>query len=424
MSSTWRMSSAGSWLPGLRESLPEGSVGLRFAVMAMVDSVGTGAFLAVSVVFVTRSVHLSSASLGLGLTLSAAIAVGTAIPIGILADKVGPRRVLVGVSLWRAACFVAYPLVQNLWQFLTVVCLLGVVEKAAGPMQQALVGQAVPAVQRVRMIAVLRSIRNVGMTVGALLGMVGLLIGTRAGYAAILLANALSFALLATLAARVPLLVETSTAGPHPRFAAAVLRDGPFLAFAAVNAVLTVHMTLLSIGLPLWVVGHSRVSPAIISPLLAVNTVMAVALQVRASRETDTMPAATRALRRAGLALAACCLLFTAVPRLPVVPAAGLLVLAMVALTAGELLQSAGGWAGSYLLAMPGQEGVYLSFFGLRVSLQQIAAPVVLTRVADAGARGWVALAAVLGGCGLVAPAIGRWAQVRATTRAAPAPAT
>src|SRR3954468_10138644 len=98
------MSSASRRVLRLRESLPGGSVGPRLAIMAMVDAAGTGAFLAVSVVFITRSVHLSSASLGLGLALSAAIALGTAIPIGIMADRVGPRRVLVTVSLWRCAC--------------------------------------------------------------------------------------------------------------------------------------------------------------------------------------------------------------------------------------------------------------------------------------------------------------------------------
>lgn len=390
--------------------MPGGSVGLRLGVMAMVDAVGTGAFLAVSVVFITQIVHLSAGNLGLGLTVSAAIALGTAIPIGFLADRIGPQKVLVGVSLWRCACFVAYPFVQNLWQFLTAVCLLGLVEKAAAPMEQALVGQAVPKEERVQVIAVLRSLRNVGFTGGALLGSIGLLIGTRAGYTAILLANAASFALLAVLAARLRLLAPPS-AGLRRRFSLEVLRDRPFLAFAAVNAVLTVHMTLLSIGLPLWVVGHSHAPVAIIAPLLAVNTVLAVALQVWASRGTDTVAGATRALRRAGLALAACCLLLTVVPPLPALLAGTVLVLAMVALTGGELFQSGGGWGGSYLLAPPERAGVYLSVFWLSVSLQQIAAPVVLTRVVGAGTAGWVVLAAVLAACGLLSPAVGRWAQ-------------
>jgi MFS family permease len=401
---------------GWRGSVPGGPVGVRLSVMAMIDAVGTGAFLAVSVPFITRSVQLSVGELSLGLALSAAIALGTAIPIGILADRIGPKKVLVGVSLWRCGCFVLYPFVQNLWQFLTVVCLLGLVDKAAAPMEQALVGQVTATDDRVRVVAVLRSLRNVGFTVGALLGGVGLLIDTRAGYGAILLLNAASFAVLATLAHRLPVL-STPAKSLRRRFSVAALRDGPFLSFTGINAVLTMHMTLLSIGIPLWIVEHTRVPAAVIAPLVAVNTVLAVALQVRASRGTETLAGSARGLVRAGASLSVCCLLLIAAPKPPVVLAVGVLVLAMVALTAGELFQSAGGWGGSYLLATPGQEGVYLSVFWLGVAVQQIAAPVLIGLVITAGTTGWVVLAALFAVCGLAAPAIGRWAQARADAR-------
>ncbi|MFG2949684.1 MFS transporter [Streptomyces adustus] len=404
---------------GWRGSIPGGSVGIRLAVMAIIDAVGTGAFLAVSVPFITRSVHLSEGSLGLGLTLSAAVALATAIPIGVLADRIGPKKVLVGVSLWRCACFVAYPLVQNLWQFLTVVCLLGLVDKAAAPMEQALVGQATATEDRVRVVAILRSLRNVGFTVGALLGGIGLLIDTRAGYSVILLVNAASFAVLASLAARLPVL-SAPAKSLRRRFSVSVLRDGSFLSFTGINAVLTMHMTLLSIGIPLWIVKHTDVSSALISPLVAVNTVLAVALQVRASRGTDTIAGAARALVWAGVSLALCCLLLLAAPKLPVVLAVGVLLLAMVALTGGELFQSAGGWGGSYLLAVPGQEGVYLSVFWLGVAVQQIAAPVLVSLVVTTGTTGWVVLAALFAVCGLAAPGIGRWAQSQADSRPRP----
>lgn len=410
MSVLWRR------VRGWPRSVPGGPVGIRLSVMTMIDAVGTGAFLAVSVPFITRSVGLSVGELSLGLTLSAAIALGTAIPIGILADRIGPKKVLVGVSLWRCACFVLYPFVQNLWQFLTVVCLLGLVDKAAAPMAQALVGQVTATDDRVRMVAILRSLRNVGFTVGALLSGVGLLADTRAGYAAILLLNAASFAVLAALAHRLPVL-STPAKSLRRRFSINALRDKPFLSFTGVNAVLTMHMTLLSIGIPLWIVEHTRVPAAVIAPLMAVNTVLAATLQVRASRGTETIVGSTRILVRAGISLAVCCLLLVAAPKPPALVGIGVLLLAMVALTAGELFQSAGGWGGSYLLAAPGQEGVYLSVFWLGVAVQQLAAPLLVALVITTGTTGWVVLAALFAVCGLAAPAIGRRAQARAKDR-------
>ncbi|GAA2996229.1 membrane protein [Streptomyces fulvorobeus] len=396
--------------------MPGGSVGTRLAVMAIINAVGTGAFLAVSVPFVTRSVGLTAGNLGLGLTLSAVVSLATALPIGHLADRIGPKKVLVGVNLWRGACFLVYPFVQNLWQFLAVVLLLGVADKAASPMEQALVGQAVPTEERVRVIALLRAIRNVGFTVGALLGGIGLMIDTRPGYAAILLVNAAAFAVSAALASRLPLL-NAPAKSLRRRFSAKVLKDGPFLAFTGINAVLTMHMTLLSIGIPLWIVGQTKVSPTVIAPLMAVNTVLAVALQMRASRGTETIAGSARALLWAGASLTICCLLLTATPNLPVVLAIGMLLLAMVALTGGELWQAAGGWGGSYLLAVPGQEGVYLSVFWLGVAIQQIAAPLLISLVVTVGATGWIVLAALFAASGIAAPAIGRWAQAQVDSR-------
>jgi hypothetical protein len=212
------------------------------------------------------------------------------------------------------------------------------------------------------------------------------------------------------LAARLPLR-NAPGKNLRRRFSARVFRDRSFLAFTGINAVLTMHMTLLSIGLPLWIIGYTHVSAAIIAPLLAVNTVLAVVLQVRTSKGSDTIRGATKALVWAGGSLAACCLLLIGAPKLPVVIAVVVLVLAMIALTGGELWQSAGGWGGSYLLAVPGQEGVYLSVFWLGVAVQQIAAPVVLSIVVNVGTVGWVVLAAVFLACGLVAPAVGKWAQ-------------
>ncbi|MFG2500694.1 hypothetical protein ACGFSB_21065 [Streptomyces sp. NPDC048441] len=240
------------------------------------------------------------------------------------------------------------------------------------------------------------------------------------GYGAILLLNAASFAVLATLASRLPVL-STPAKSLRRRFSVDALRDGPFLSFTGINAVLTMHMTLLSIGIPLWIVEHTEVPAAVISPLVAVNTVLAVALQVRASRGTDTIAGAARGLVRAGGSLAVCCLLLVAAPKPPVVLAVGVLLLAMVALTAGELFQSAGGWGESYLLAAPGQEGVYLSVFWLGVAVQQIAAPVLIGLVITTGTTGWVVLAALFAVCGLTAPVIGRWAQANGRPQQDPA---
>lgn len=416
------MSATGRYaLARLEAILPGGPLGRRLGLLAMIDSTGTGAFLAVSAIFLTRSVGLSVAQVGIGLSVMAAIGLISTVPAGILADQFGPRRILVLVSLWRAACFLAYPFTPSFGWYLVLMCVLGLVDKVAAPMEQALIGQVVGEDDRIRTMAGMRSLRNVGFTVGALLGTVALLVDTRLAYILVLFANAASFVALAVIAVRLPL----EGRSPVPRVKRLeslriLSSDRPYLALAWLNALLTLHMPLLSIGLPLWIAGHSHAPRAIVAPLLAVNTVLAVALQVRASRGAETATGAARRLRHAGYALAACCLLLAVLPPLPTGWAIALLVLAMVALTGGELFQSAGGWGLSYSLARPGQEGAYLSLFWLGVTAQQIVAPALVAGVVLLGPAAWGVVAGVMVAAGLACAPVTRWAvAARGRERAA-----
>jgi hypothetical protein len=352
--------------------------------------------------------------------LAGGLALLTAVPVGALADRYGPRRALVVVSLWRAAGFAAYPLVHDVNAFLLVVCLLGLVDKTAPPLEQALVGEAVAHADRVRTMAVMRAVRNVGFTVGAMMGTLALGFDTRPAYVAIVLVNALSFVALAAMAAGLPVLAEAAGARLRRPLSFGVLRDRPYLVIAVLNAVLTIHMTLLSLGVPVWIAEHSHAPRAVIAPLLIVNTVLAVLFQVRASRGADTIAGAAARLRSSGLALAACCAMLAVVPPLPAAAAVAILAVGMVALTTGELFQSAGGWGLSYELARDGEQAAYLSVFWLGFGLQQAIAPIVVAAVVVTGASGWLALGAFLAVIGLAVPRSAQRAAAPRATHAAP----
>ncbi|WP_238013849.1 MFS transporter [Dactylosporangium sp. AC04546] len=391
-------------------ALPAGRVGRRLVLMALVDSTGTGVFLAVSAIFLSRSVGLSISTVTLGLSLGGAVALLTAIPVGGVADRFGPKRVLVVVSVWRAVCYTLYAFVTGPVSFIVVVCTLALVDRTAAPIVQALVGQVVAEDDRVRTMAVMRSLRNVGFTVGAMLGGAALALDTRAAYSCALVLNGVSFAGVAIVAARLPWVAASAGSAIRRTVSFRVLRDRPYLALALLNAVLTLHMPLLAIGMPLWIVTNSNAPKAVVAPLLAVNTVLAVVLQVRASRGSEHPAGAAVHLRRAGISLAVCCGLLALLPRLSAAQAVGLLVLCILAHTAGELYQSSGGWGLSFQLAKEGQHGAYLSVFWLGVSLQQIGAPILMDVVIARGPAAWVALGAVIAVTGLAVPAVTRWA--------------
>jgi hypothetical protein len=226
----------------------------------------------------------------------------------------------------------------------------------------------------------------------------------------IVLANAATFLVVAAILAGLPV-AHVRTPRASSGGWRALSSDRSLLALLAVNGLLSVHMTLLAIGVPLLVAQHTDAPLWMVGALLSVNTVLAVAFQVRASRGASGVDGSTRCLRASGVALASSCVLLAAADLAPPAIAVALLLGGVIALTAGELLHSAGAWELSFELAPPGRQSTYLSVFSLSVTVQLIVGPVVIAGVLAAGPAGWAALALALALAGAAVPAVARRAQ-------------
>ena len=180
--------------------------------------------------------------------------------------------------------------------------------------------------------------------------------------------NALSFVVAGVLLARVKVAAHHTTrpsAGTGgPIKALRGFRDWRYVALTALNVVFSLHLTLLVIVIPLWIITATRAPALIISVLLLVNTVMAVLLQMPLSRPAQTVPGSKRLMTLAGLALAACSLTMIAASLVSVWAAVALLVLGMIFMSLGEIWQSAAAWTLSYTFAPATQRVQYLTIFG------------------------------------------------------------
>ncbi|MFJ3303925.1 MFS transporter [Streptomyces sp. NPDC086549] len=381
--------------------------GAGFLAIGLIDATGTGLYLAGSALFFTTVVGLTTAQVGIGLSVAGVLGLAAQPVIGWLADRWTPRRLLTLLNLYRAVGFTAYVFADGFTSFLIIAALLGVGEQAVFPIYQALAEQIAGPEKRVGMMARMRVVFNVGFTVGALLASVAIAIGTRAAFSTIILGDAASFLIAALLLTRVRLRHTSGTSGPaekkqgSSRLRLVALRDLRYMAVAAVNGVLVLHTALLSIGVPLWVGEHTDAPKALVGLLLVVNTVLAVLFQVRASAGTETVRGSVGALRKGALALMTACGFFALAPETGTTAVTvALLVLGLVALTAGELYQSAGGWGLSYALAPNSSRAEYLATFNLGTSAQFVLGPTIVTvGVISNGAMGW----AVLAGCFLLA---------------------
>ncbi|MFD7707380.1 MFS transporter [Streptomyces sp. NPDC059786] len=410
----------------------------------LVDAVGSGLYMSVSVIFFTRYLHLGGGQVGIGLSVAGALSFLALVPTGILADRVGPRRMLVAAHLVRAALLLCYPFAADFAVFLLVVSLLAVADRGASPLVQGLFGTAVAKELRVRAMGRARSMQNLGLALGGLAAGAALVPDSDVAYVAVVYANALSFLLAAVLvtglrgaegppggtgradhaghadhsdrAGRTGRVTGTppSTGRPLPwARRLGVFRDRRFALLTGLNSLVSLHVTVLTAGVPLWVLAHDRLPRAVIAWTLVLNTVVVVLLQVRTTRGVESAADGGRALRRSGVLLAACCAVLALTGAVPG-PAAVALVLGAVAFQAfAEMYQQAGAWAISYDLAPEDRRQVYLAFFGLGNAARNTYGPLVVTfLVVRQGAAGWLSLGAVV----LVA---GAWAA-RSCSRPSP----
>ncbi|MFD8599626.1 MFS transporter [Kitasatospora sp. NPDC059646] len=395
-------------LPSPKEYVPATPAGRSFAVTSLINAIGTGLYLAGSAVFFVRSVGLTNAQVGLGLAVSGVVGFLTTVPIGALADRFGAKPTLVLLQLWRAGGFVALAFAEGMVSFTVVSCCLAAAEAATQPMTQAVASATTEGTDRTRTMAIVRTVRNFGFSLGALLAAPLLAADRVWTYRGIVLGTAAAFVLSAAMLSR----VRTATAATvqkkvGPLTALRDFRDWRYLLLTAVNGVLNLHTTILSVGLSLWALQATHVSAGFLPVLILVNTVMSIVLQVPISRLVDREGGAERALLLGGLALTACCLAL-ALAKAPssALVAGAVLLAACVLLTFGEMWQAVGGWELSYEFAPEDSKGVHLSVFSLGGTGQRIVGPALLTSVViAAGPAGWIGLAVVFCAAGLlVAP--------------------
>ncbi|AIV40668.1 hypothetical protein NI26_11990 [Curtobacterium sp. MR_MD2014] len=404
----------------------------RLLTVTLVDTLGRGAFFTLTSLYLITIVGLPAVAVGLGLTVAGAVGVAASLVFGHLADRFSARRMLVWLHLVQGLALISYVLVHDLPTLVATASVVTLAQQGGSAVRSAAVGRAFPGTERVRVRATMRTVTNVGIGVGTALAAVPLAIGTGEAYrvtmalsGALFLASAVLVAGLS--AARVDAapadrtdtgtIVRREPAGRSP------YRDVRFLAVTALTGLFGMQFGLFEVGVPIWIVQHTVAPDVLVSPLLLVNTVIVVLLQVRLSRGTDTVAGAARVMRHAGWVMAVACGLWAAAgwvrgdDWVPAATATAVLVLAAVAHSLAEITSSAAGWALSFELAPADRIGAYQGVYGAGYAVAAMIAPTVVTLTAvDLGTAGWAILAVVFLGSALGVGAIaGRAARTTAT---------
>ena len=388
-------SRAGAWAQRL---LPPSRLGRTLALQSILFAFGEGVFITGNAVFFTQIVGLSAAQVGLGLTVAGVVTFFFALPLGRLADRIGPKRMWALGALGEALLYLVYPWIHGLAAFMLMITALELMGAAGGAGRGAYTLDVFPREERVRNLAFMRSALNIGFTLGALLSGVALATGSDGVIRMVPLFTAAILALNALLISRLPLAAHDHVETPGARaLTPGALRNKGFLALTAFEGVLGTNQVLLNVVIPLWLVQETDAPRVLLAWLFGTNTVLAVLFQVAAARGSDTVPGALRASRiSSGFFVLSCLVVMVTHDTIGWVTIA-LVWFGHVTVTGAELFQSAAAWGFSSELSDPDRRGEYQGASRLGFTVGSVWAPAAYTFLAmEWGPPGWLVIAAIV----------------------------
>lgn len=379
--------------------LPANADARRLLPMVCIQAIGFGLLTTFGAIYYTRVLGFSVAQVGIAMSIATLLGLIVGVPVGHLADRRGPRGLLILLLALQALAVLAFLVVGSYASFLVVLSLWSLVDRAASAVRGGLVAKLVPAGEQAVTRSYFRALSNVGFALGA--GVVGaaLWLDDKQIYRALLGAASLGYALAAAS------LTTCRPVAPVPRSErlgmTTALRDRRYLAFCALNAGLTFHYSVLEVAMPLWIVQNTSAPPVLVTAMFLLNTVLVTTCQVRVGRSADTLEGARQAALVSGAVLAASCLLFGLSGYFATAVAIVALILAGATLAFGEMMQTAASWTLAYELAPANGHGQYQGLFSTSTSAGlMLGASVVTLLVINNGLPGWLALATMFVVCG------------------------
>lgn len=353
-----------------RTGLPRGVYVLQSGLV--LNAFGNGAANPFQLIYLheVRGIPLGIVSIA-SLT-SATSGLASSLVAGSLADRIGPKRTMIGGLAISTTGFALYPLIERGWHAIALALVIGPGVGVWLTMQSVLLAAITPAELRHVAFAQQRVAANIGLGFG---GFAGGTIAATLGFTTLFLVNAATFAVYSVFVARIPGVAPPARTS-EPFGYRTVIRDRTFLGIAGLNFVWVVALISLGVGVfPLFVHEHAGVGERAIGFLFLLNSLTIVVAQLPVARAME----GRRRMR--GFALMA--VVFAAWWTIVTLTGAALsgtiaiavLTFAVVLLSLGECMYDAIQGPLVSDLAPPGRSGRYLAFSGFSWQLGFIVGP-------------------------------------------------
>ncbi|WP_405816900.1 MFS transporter [Streptomyces sp. NBC_01390] len=245
----------------------------RFVAAIVIDSIGTGVFIPVTMLYFLATTSLSLVQVGAALTTAGLLALPAGPLVGGLVDRYGAKPVLQAANLAQALGFAGYLVVGQAWQIAVCAWLNSAGRAVFFSCYGVTVTELAAPGQRERWFGLLGSVRNLGYALGGLLSAVAVSFGTHGVYAGIVVVNALSYVTAYFLMRAVPNVrpeAGQDTAGGWGR----VLRDRRYLSLVAHQLCFAISLFALNVAIPVYAVDVLGLPGWTAGAVFVLNTLM------------------------------------------------------------------------------------------------------------------------------------------------------
>jgi MFS family permease len=373
-----------------------------------------GVFLPIYVLYCTQIVGISNSGTALAIAIGGLVGLPLTVVAGDLADRLGPRRVVLFGLSGMLAGMGSYVFIRGFWSLLAVILCMNVFAYTYISSEGALM-RRIGGAETVTFRNQVQTLGNIGVTVGALIAGVGLSIGTGWAYRAMFVGVAVTYLVVIGITLRIPdyeplpkpTAESTGQVKVH-RFL--VLRDKPFIAYALVSGVLTMSTLVDNLLLPVWIVVYTSAPRWTVALVYVINTSIAIGLQMRLSRNIRSPRQGGAALLRCGVTLMLAYLVLASMRGHAPLLATILVIAGAVLVAIAQIWLVSGRFVLEFSLPPAHAQGQYDGFLNTITTLGITAAPLLLIGVVLAhGFAGWIGLGLFFLLLGLISPAIAAW---------------
>ena len=380
----------------------------RFVTAIIADTVGSGLFMPIALLYFLATTDLSLVQVGSAMSLSALVTLPAAFVVGTLVDQLGGRRMMLLGNLLQAVGMTAYLWTESFWAVVAWTVLVNLGRQAFWGSFGNVVTAITRPGERELWFGFLQALRNLGYAVGGLLAGAALQVGTDSALHAVVIANAVTFVLAFVLLLDVPdHRAHVSHDAPVEGWGV-VLRDRAYLRLVLGQLTYAAGVMVLNYALPVYAAETLDLPGWVVGAIFTLNTVL-VGLGQGLVVRWMTGRVRARMMALAQVFFVASYALFVLAGALPVWVAVAAMLLGAAVYTTGELVGGPVYSATSAEAAPDHLRGRYLGLVQLTWGIAGAVTPVAYTFLLDHGQVSlWAGLGALAVGAAVYAGSLPR----------------